>query len=105
VVGASEDLSVLATKESVEAAVVKEGNTYYYEVAIDLSIMPEGTLQRVGAEQLYSGQSVGFSIAYNDSDNGERETQNGWTSGTSGDRSCFGNLVMQNRKGEGFCND
>lgn len=95
VVGASEDLSVLATKESVEAAVVKEGNTYYYEVAIDLGIMPEGTFQRVGAEQLFSGHRVGFSIAYNDSDNGERETQNGWTSGTSGDRSCFGNLIMK----------
>lgn len=53
-VGASEDLSVLANKESVEAAVVKDGNTYYYEVAIDLSIMPEGTLQRVNAEQLFS---------------------------------------------------
>lgn len=69
-------------------------------MAIDLSIKPEGTLQRVGAGQLFSGQRVGFSIAYNDSDNGERETQNGWTSGTSGDRSCFGNLVIQNRKAE-----
>lgn len=95
VVGASEELSVLANKESVEAAVVKDGNTYYYEVAIDLSIMPEGTLQRVDAEQLFSGKSIGFSIAYNDSDNGERETQNGWTSGKSSDRSCFGNLIMQ----------
>lgn len=95
VVGASGDLSVLANKESVEAVVVKDGNTYYYEVAIDLSVMPEGTLQRVGADQLVLGQCVGFSIAYNDSDNKERETQNGWTSGKSGDRSCFGNLIIQ----------
>lgn len=95
VVGASEDLSVLANKESVEAAVVKDGNTYYYEVAIDLSIMPEGTLQREDVAQLFSGKSIGFSVAYNDSDNGERETQNGWTSGTSGDRSCFGNLIIE----------
>lgn len=94
VIGASEDLSVLANKESTQAVVVREGNTYYYEMAIDLSVMPKGTLQREGAAQLVSGRVVGFSLTYNDSDEGERESQIGWTSGKSSDRACFGNLVM-----------
>lgn len=94
VIGASKDLSVLANNESTDVVVLRENNTYYYEAAIDLSVMPEGTLQREGAEQLVQGQILGFSIAYNDSDAGERETQNGWTKGGSGERACFGNLLI-----------
>ena len=94
VIGASKDLSVLANNESTDVVVLRENNTYYYEAAIDLSVMPEGTLQREGAEQLEQGQIIGFSIAYNDSDTGERETQNGWTKGSSGERAGFGNLLI-----------
>lgn len=94
VVGAGEDLSVLANNESVQAVVIRDGNKYYYEMAIDLSALPEGTLQRADANMLLSGQSVGFSIAYNDSDGGNRETQIGWIAGKTSDRTCFGNLMI-----------
>ncbi|MBP3888621.1 MAG: hypothetical protein J6F30_13420 [Cellulosilyticum sp.] len=61
-------------------------------MVIDLSTVPEGTLQ--GADELISSEDecYGFSIAYNDSDSNAREHQIGWTAGRSEDRSLFGNL-------------
>lgn len=94
VIGAGKDLSVLANKESTEAVVLKNGNTYCYEIAIDLSVTPEGTIQREDAGWLEANQMIGFSIAYNDSDTGERESQNGWTKGGSAERATFGNLRL-----------
>ena len=43
---------------------------------------------------LTDGLIMGFSIAYNDSENGERKYQIGWTKGTSSDRKLLGNLRM-----------
>lgn len=95
VIGASGDLSVLANKDSVQASITRDGNTYTYEIAIDLSVMAEGTLKAEDAGALVQGKCIGFSIGYNDSDNGSRESQIGWTAGKSSDRAVMGNLWIE----------
>lgn len=96
-VGVSGDLSVLANEKSTKAKVRQEGNTYYYEMALDLSVFPEGTLQKTDAYQILEGKNIGFSIAYNDADDKTRETQIGWTEGASNDRTILGNLTFNKK--------
>lgn len=89
------DLSVLANTDNTKAVMSQSGNEYIFEISIDISRVPEGTYQ--GSSELIFSQerSVGFSISYNDGENGDRQHQIGWTSGKSSDRTTLGTLYFK----------
>lgn len=90
VIGATgKDLSVLANKENTEYKIVKEGNKYFYEMAIDIAKADANSGYKIKAQD-----NIGFSLSYNDSENEIRECQIGWTPSGSNDRGNFGNLIF-----------
>lgn len=96
VVGADgKDLSVLANSDNTTCAVQSNGTLSTYEIGIDISKLPTGTLQSLKEVVLSPQYKFGFSIGYNDCENGIREHQIGWTAGRSNDRTCMGNLVFE----------
>ena len=86
------DLSVLANEENTEVFMVADNDEYIFEISIYIAKVPTGTYQG-SVETIFSQErSVGFSISYNDGENGDRQHQIGWTSGKSSDRTTLGTL-------------
>lgn len=83
-----------ADQDNTSVAVVTDGNTRRYEIAIDLNGIDKNICIRKDNVSMKTGDTIGFSICYNDSDNGSREYQVGWTAGKSSDRKTLGNLVF-----------
>lgn len=95
VIGAEgEDFSVLADKSNTTVVITKTGNTRNYEIAIDLNNIDPSIRESKDTLVLEDGKTIGFSIAYNDCENGKREHQIGWTAGKSSDRTTLGNLIF-----------
>ncbi|MBQ4284685.1 MAG: alpha/beta hydrolase fold domain-containing protein [Lachnospira sp.] len=93
VIGAGgKDLSVLANSDNTKVAMIKDGDEYVYELSIDISKVPLGTYQSDVSLDFSPEQSVGFSISYNDGEDGNRQHQIGWTAGKSSDRTTLGTL-------------
>ena len=87
-------LSVLANTENTVVATKRSGNIATYEIEIYLNRVGEQVRNNKQDIVLTDGLIMGFSIAYNDSENGERKYQIGWTKGASSDRKLLGNLRM-----------
>ena len=87
-------LSVLADTENTVVATKRSGNIATYEIEISLTRVGEQVRNNKHDIVLTDGLIMGFSIAYNDSENGERKYQIGWTKGASSDRKLLGNLRM-----------
>ena len=96
VIGAgSLDLSVLASSENTVVAISDNGNETIYEISIDISKVPDGTYQGGESFAFAVGRKIGFSICYNDGEDGDRQHQIGWTVGKSSDRTTLGTLYFQ----------
>ena len=67
----------------------QKGNTRNYEIAIDLNNIDPSIRESKETLVPEDGKAIGFSIAYNDCENGKREHQIGWTAGKSSDRKLF----------------
>ena len=93
-----EDLSAAASKENTEWVLVKNGNDYIYEVAIDPT-KPRGNPQFANPGQgdkfeAEDGLLIGLSFHANDCEGGGREHQIGWTSGGAWDGLSYGDLIF-----------
>jgi hypothetical protein len=86
------NLSVLATKENTDYQIIKDNNTYTFEIAIDLSKIDIKVDSDNSKFSIRAGDVIGFSLSYNDSDGDIRKYQIGWTAGKSSSRQNFGNL-------------
>lgn len=96
VVGANgQDLAVNATRDNTKVAKCQQGNTTTYEIAIDLSGIEKNMLKNHDRTTLKSGDTIGFSIAYDDSDSNTRERQIGWIAGKFSERTNMGNLLFE----------
>jgi len=91
-IGATEQLSVLATDDNTEFVInVNEAiNQYIYEIAITAT----------GNFKADEGVTIGLSPIYNDCENGIREHQIGWIAGMANDSNNMGdiNFVRQIRR-------
>ncbi len=92
------DLSAAASADNTEWIVVKKGNDYIYEVAIDPTA-PRGNPQfanpgRGANFKAKNGLTIGFSFHMNDCENGTREHQIGWIAGGAWDALAFGDLTF-----------
>ncbi len=92
------DLSAAASKENTEWVLIKTGNDYIYEVAIDPT-KPRGNLAfanpGVGDKfKAKAGLTIGLSFHMNDCENGKREHQIGWTPGGAWDGLAYGDLTF-----------
>jgi acetyl esterase/lipase len=94
VVGANDNLAVLATKDNTQISKNRDGNTTTYEIIIDINKISEGTLITSEPFAASPETTIGFSICYNDSDGAARKSQIGWTAGKTSERSNFGNLTF-----------
>lgn len=90
-----DDLSVYANPQNTIVATSQEGGTYICEMSIDISMVPEGAYQGDIILDFSGEKSIGFSISYNDCENGTREHQMGWTSGKASDKASFGTLYFE----------
>ena len=93
-----EDLSAAASKENTEWVLIKDGNDYIYEVAIDPT-KPRGNPQfgnpGVGDKfKAEAGLTIGLSFHANDCEGGGREHQIGWTPGGAWDALAYGDLTF-----------
>lgn len=88
-------LSVLATESNTKVAYKKEGNTTNYEICIDINDVGAQVRNNKASYEINSQTVMGFSIAYNNSKNGERIAQIGWTKGASSERKLMGNLKFR----------
>ena len=92
------DLSAAASKQNTEWVLIKDGNDYIYEVAID------PTKQRGNANfanpgvgdkfKAKAGLTIGLSFHANDCENGKREHQIGWMPGGAWDALTYGDLTF-----------
>lgn len=91
------DLSGAASKDNTEWKLIKDGNNYTYEVAIDAS-KPRGPNPGNANKGLNfkaeDGLTIGFSFHMNDCENGTREHQIGWIPGNAWDPLAFGDLTF-----------
>ena len=90
-----DDLSVYATPKNTKVAISQEGDVYICEMSIDISKVPEGAYQGDITPSFSAEKSIGFSISYNDCENGAREHQMGWTPGKASDKASFGTLYFE----------
>lgn len=93
-----EDLSAAASKQNTEWVLVKNGNDYIYEVAIDPT-KPRGNpnFANPGVGDKFkaeAGLTIGLSFHANDCENGKREHQIGWTPGGAWDALTYGDLTF-----------
>ena len=94
------DLSAAASKENTEWVLVKKGNDYIYEVAIDPT-KPRGNPQfanpgKGNKFKAEAGLTIGLSFHSNDCENGKREHQIGWIPGGAWDGLAYGDLTFDN---------
>ena len=88
------DIYAAADDKNVEWKLIKEGNKYIYEAAVDLSKIKPPFAESVRNYKVKSGDTLGLSIQYNKSKNGIREYQIGWTPGATCDMRNFGNITF-----------
>ncbi len=84
-------LSALANDENVECVVVKQGNEYTFEMAIDITKL-ESIVDITHDFSILAEDIIGLSVCYNDCENEVREHQIGWTPGKASNRGTFGNV-------------
>lgn len=94
------DLSAAASEENTEWVLIKNGNDYIYEVAIDPT-RPRGNPQFANPGKgkdfkAKDGLVIGLSFHMNDAENGGREHQIGWTPGGAWDGLAYGDLIFDN---------
>ena len=92
------DLSAAASKENTEWVLIKNGNDYIYEVAIDPT-KPRGNpaFANPGKGNKFKakdGLTIGLSFHMNDCENGSREHQIGWIPGGAWDGLAYGDLIF-----------
>lgn len=92
------DLSAAASKENTEWVLIKNGNDYIYEVAIDPT-KPRGNPQHANPGQgdkfkAEDGLLIGLSFHANDCEGGGREHQIGWIPGGAWDGLAYGDLIF-----------
>ena len=92
------DLSAAASKENTEWVLIKDGNDYIYEVAIDPT-KPRGNpnFANPGVGDKFKaevGLTIGLSFHANDCENGKREHQIGWIPGGAWDGLAYGDLTF-----------
>lgn len=92
------DLSAAASKENTEWVLIKNGNNYIYEVAIDPT-KPRGNPQHANPGQgdkfkAEDGLLIGLSFHANDCEGGGREHQIGWIPGGAWDGLAYGDLIF-----------
>ena len=92
------DLSAAASKQNTEWVLVKNGNDYIYEVAIDPT-KPRGNpnFANPGVGDKFKakvGLTIGLSFHANDCENGKREHQIGWMPGGAWDALTYGDLTF-----------
>ncbi len=94
------DLSAAASKENTEWVLIKNGNDYIYEIAIDAT-KPRGNPEFANPGKgkdfkAKDGVVIGFSFHMNDCENGGREHQIGWVPGGAWDALTYGDLIFDN---------
>jgi len=92
------DLSAAASEENTEWVLIKNGNDYIYEVAIDPT-KPRGNPQFANPAKgtdfkAKVGMTIGLSFHANDCENGSREHQIGWIPGGAWDALAYGDLTF-----------
>ena len=92
------DLSAAASEENTEWVLIKNGNDYIYEVAIDPT-KPRGNPQFANPAKgkdfkAKDGLTIGLSFHMNDCENGKREHQIGWMPGGAWDGLFYGDLIF-----------
>jgi len=76
-----------ATPENTEYRVVRDGNHFVFEVAIDLS-------KAIAGFAIEPGASIGLTVNYNDCENDTREHQIGWVGGFPWNPANLGEVVF-----------
>lgn len=89
------DMSMLATAENTQVSTTTEQDTITYEIAIDLNKIDSDIREIKTPIVFEEGMKIGFSVAYNDCEEGIRQHQIGWTAGKSSDRTTLGNLIFK----------
>ena len=93
------DLSAAASAANTEWIVVKSGNDYVYEVALDPTKFPRGpnpgNAKKGEDFKAEAGLLMGLSFHYNDCENGKREHQIGWIPGNAWDELSYGDLTFE----------
>ena len=92
-----EDLSAAASEANTEWVLVKDGNDYIYEIAIDASAARgpnPGNADKGKDFEAKDGLTIGLSFHYNDCENGSRELQAGWMPGQAWDPVAYGDLTF-----------
>ncbi len=92
------DLSAAASKENTEWVLIKNGNDYIYEVAIDPT-KPRGNPQFANPGEgdkfkAEDGLLIGLSFHANDCEGGGRQHQIGWMPGGAWDGLSYGDLIF-----------
>jgi acetyl esterase/lipase len=88
------DLSGQSSKNNTEFKVIKNGNKYTYEAALDISKANTSDPHFLKDFAVKAGEILGLSIQYDDCENGVREHQIGIIAGNAFNRSCFVNLIF-----------
>jgi len=94
------DLSAAASPDNTEWIVIKNGDHYIYEVAIDPT-KPRGNPEFANPDmgtnfKARNGLTIGLSFHMNDCEGGIRQHQIGWRPGTAWDPLAFGDLTFDN---------
>ena len=92
------DLSAAASEDNTEWVLIKDGNDYIYEVAIDPT-KPRGNPQFANPAKgkdfkAKDGLIIGLSFHANDCEGGTREHQIGWMPGGAWDGLFYGDLIF-----------
>lgn len=93
-----EDLSAAASEDNTEWVLIKNGNDYIYEVAIDPT-KPRGDPAFANPAKgknfkAKNGLTIGLSFHMNDCEGGTREHQIGWIPGGAWDGLAYGDLTF-----------
>jgi len=92
------EISAAATVDNLKWIVVKKGDGYIFEGAIDPSKdnpAKPGVGKNFKAEV---GKLIGLAFHFNECENGTREHQIGWTPGGAWDANAYGDLIFDAEK-------
>ena len=88
------DISAGCSEDNLEWIVVKNGDEYIFEGAIDPT---QDNPYKPGLGVNFQAKVdlvIGLAFHYNDCENGTREHQIGWTPGGAWDAACYGDLIF-----------
>jgi acetyl esterase/lipase len=88
------DLSPICTPENTEWKVIRDGNKFVYEAALDLTKAGSQAPEIYKSFKIKPGEFIRFEIQYNDCENGAYENQVGWTYGPPWNKKSFGKLFF-----------